>query len=101
MITMIAVVNHIKARNKESYEKIIQLFKNRARLVDKFPGFKGFKLFCSDDELEIMVMTIWKDRESFKSWVDSEEFKRGHARTRNTNIDAESRGVVYEIIVDE
>jgi len=94
----IAVVNHIQAKDLESYRRIIENFRNRAGLVDKFPGFLGFKLFASEEELKIMVMTIWRDRESFEKWVNSEEFKRGHARARRASINAESKGVVYEII---
>ncbi|HIQ13543.1 MAG TPA: antibiotic biosynthesis monooxygenase [Thermoprotei archaeon] len=95
----IAVVNHIQAHDRESYQKIINLFRNRAGLVDKFQGFKEFKLYASEDELKIMVMTIWEDRESFERWRNSEEFRRGHSRARNENINAESKGVIYEVII--
>jgi len=94
----IAVVNHIQARDIDSYRKIIDSFRNRTRLVDKFPGFIEFKLFASEEELKIMVMTIWKDREAFENWVNSEEFKKGHAKARRSNINAESKGVIYEIL---
>jgi len=96
----IAVVNHIQAKDIESYRKIIENFRNRAGLVDKFPGFIEFKLFTSEEELKIMVMTIWKDREAFEKWVNSKEFKKGHARARRSNINAESKGVIYEILDD-
>ncbi len=98
---MIAVVNHIQAKDIESFERIIENFRNRAKLVDRFPGFKGFKLFASRDEMAIMVMTIWEDRESFRKWVDSKEFREGHSRARSSNIRAESKGIIYDIILDE
>ncbi len=97
---MIVVVNHIKAHDKESFEKIIDNFRGRERLVDRFKGFKGFRLLASTEDMEIMVMTFWESREDFKNWVESEEFRRGHSRARNTNINADSRGVIYDIIVE-
>ena len=97
---MIAVVNHIKAHNRESFETIINNFRDRSRLVDRFEGFRGFRLMASTEDLEIMVITFWEDREAFKRWVESEEFKRGHSRARRSRIEADSRGVIYDIILD-
>ncbi len=97
----VVVVNHIKARDRESYDEIIKLFSTRKRLVDKFPGFKGFKLLASPEEMEIMVMTIWESREDFKRWVESKEFEEGHRRTGERRINADSRGVVYEVVMEE
>ena len=34
----------------------------------------------SDAEDEVLVVTRWQDRESFESWVRSEEFRRAHGR---------------------
>ncbi len=98
---MIAVVNHIKPKDSENYEKILEMFKNRRRMVDKFRGFRGFKLLASKDDLEIMVMTLWDNEEAFRKWVDSPQFKQGHERTGGANIEANSRGVIYEIVIDE
>ena len=97
----IAVVNHIQAKDIESFRKILENFSNRAGLVDKFPGFIEFKLFASEEELKIMVMTIWESREAFEAWVNSEEFKKGHSRARRTSINAESKGVIYELLTSE
>ncbi len=94
----VALVNHIKAHDRESFEKILELFKTRAGLVDKFPGFKEFKLFASPETLEIMVMTIWESREDFQRWLKSKEFKEGHKRVKPSGIKADSRGVAYDIV---
>jgi heme-degrading monooxygenase HmoA len=34
----------------------------------------------SDAADEVLVITRWRDRESFEEWVHSEEFRRAHGR---------------------
>ena len=56
-------------------------FAGRARLVEGMPGFEGFELLrpvAGDNRY--FVVTHWADDESFRSWVESTEFRQGHAQ---------------------
>ena len=56
-------------------------FAGRARLVEGMPGFEGFELLrpVSGDD-RYFVITHWADDESFRAWVESTEFRKGHAQ---------------------
>jgi len=95
---MIAVVNHIQAKDEDSFNEILKRFSKRKRFVDKFPGFKGFKLFASKEDLAIMVMTLWDSKEDFKRWVESEEFEKAHKGRGDRKINADSKGIVYDVV---
>ena len=44
-----------------------------------FEGFEGFELLKPTDErLTWLVITRWKDEESFQAWVNSPAFGHGH-----------------------
>ena len=57
-------------------------FGNRVREVEQMEGFEGFQLLRPvAGETRYYVYTRWRSEEDFLRWVNSEEFKRGHART--------------------
>ena len=41
--------------------------------VQGFPGFVSMEVLKSDAGDEVLVVTRWRDRESFEAWVHSEE----------------------------
>ena len=56
-------------------------FTERAREVESMPGFVGFQLLRpTAGEERYFVVTEWEDEESFRAWVSSQAFTRGHAR---------------------
>jgi heme-degrading monooxygenase HmoA len=56
-------------------------FAGRARLVEDMPGFEGFELLRPvSGEDRYFVVTHWADEDSFRAWVEGQEFKRGHAQ---------------------
>ena len=95
----IAIVNRIKAPDKETFSHIIERFKNRAGLVDRMPGFQGFELWANEEKLEILVITRWRSREDLENWVNSQEFKKAHERAGTGGGSSESEGTVYDIII--
>ncbi len=76
---MIVAVNRIfvKPEHREAFE---ERFRTRARLVETMPGFVRMEILRPMDGEDYMVMTWWKDKESFEAWVNSEAFRKGHAR---------------------
>lgn len=65
----------------DSGDELAHRFAARAGAVDGQPGFEGFELLKPTDEGRNvwLVVTRWKDEESFQAWIHSENFARGHA----------------------
>jgi heme oxygenase (mycobilin-producing) len=63
-----------------SGDELAKRFAARAGAVDDQDGFEGFELLRpTDDRLEWLVITRWRDQESFNAWVQSPAFAHGHA----------------------
>lgn len=60
-----------------------EVFRNRARRVDRMPGFiRNLVLRPEDPAKEpYIVMTFWESRAHFEAWVNSPEFREGHAQS--------------------
>ena len=57
-------------------------FGSRAHEVEHMEGFEGFELLRPmEGEDRYFVYTRWRSEEDFQRWVNSDEFRRGHART--------------------
>ncbi|MBA2495730.1 MAG: antibiotic biosynthesis monooxygenase [Acidimicrobiia bacterium] len=63
----------------DSGDEMAQRFAARAGAVDGQPGFEGFELLKPvDDRTTWLVVTRWRDDDSFQAWVSSPSFERGH-----------------------
>jgi heme-degrading monooxygenase HmoA len=63
----------------DSGDELAKRFAARAGAVDDREGFEGFELLKpTDDRLTWLVVTRWRDEESFQSWVSSPAFGHGH-----------------------
>src|SRR5271165_4154759 len=61
-------------------DELARRFAARAGAVDDQEGFEGFELLRpTDDRHQWLVVTRWRDEESFQSWVSSPAFAHGHA----------------------
>jgi len=82
---MYVVMNRIPV-NKEFWGEFEQRFMNRQGLVDQSPGFiRNMILRPDEDSSEFhIVMTLWKDQQSFVDWTESESFRQAHAQARET-----------------
>ena len=61
-------------------------FAGRARLVEGMAGFEGFELLrpvAGDNRY--FVVTHWADEQSFRAWVESAEFRKGHAQADSSD----------------
>jgi heme-degrading monooxygenase HmoA len=71
----------INAINVEpgSGDELARRFAARAGAVDGSDGFEGFELLQPTDERTTwLVLTRWRDEESFQAWVSSPAFADGH-----------------------
>jgi heme-degrading monooxygenase HmoA len=63
----------------DSGDELAKRFGARAGAVDNAAGFEGFELLKpTDDRTTWLVVTRWRDEESFNAWVSSPSFAHGH-----------------------
>jgi heme-degrading monooxygenase HmoA len=77
---MVVVANRIfvAAAHAEAFE---DLFRTRARLVDRMAGFLGNQVLRPLGQGDpYVILTLWETRRNFETWIRSEEFVQGHAR---------------------
>lgn len=100
---MITTANRIFV-NPEYAEQFEQNFRNRARLVDGMPGFVSNQVLRPVNPGDpYIVLTIWESRAHFEAWVNSEEFRQGHARSGalpNEAFSAPNKLEMHEIFLD-
>ena len=78
---MFVVMNRISV-NSEYAGQFEERFRARAGEVDKMPGFvRNQVLRPVNSEDPYIVMTFWKSRQDFDNWVESDAFRKGHARS--------------------
>ncbi len=67
---------------QESGDELARRFAARAGAVDQVEGFEGFELLrpTDADRTTWLVVTRWRDEESFQKWFSSQDFQRGHAQ---------------------
>jgi len=65
----------------ERAPELIAAFRSRARLVDETDGFVDLQVWQSDgDAGEILMVSRWRDRGAFKTYMKSAEHKISHER---------------------
>lgn len=63
----------------DSGDELANRFAARAGAVDDSEGFEGFELLKpTDDRTTWLVVTRWRDDESFQAWMRSPAFTHGH-----------------------
>ncbi|MHA3701253.1 antibiotic biosynthesis monooxygenase family protein [Jatrophihabitans sp. YIM 134969] len=63
----------------DSGDELAHRFAARAGAVDSADGFEGFELLKpTDDRRQWLVLTRWRDEESFQAWTSSAAFAHGH-----------------------
>jgi heme-degrading monooxygenase HmoA len=63
----------------DSGDELARRFAARAGAVDDQDGFEGFELLKpTDARTTWLVVTRWRDEESFTAWVNSPAFGHGH-----------------------
>src|SRR5215470_17217887 len=71
---MIAVSNRLQVAKGQEKEFEAR-FEGRARLVENMPGFVRLEILRPLKSDYYIVLTHWKDEESFHAWTESAEFK--------------------------
>jgi heme-degrading monooxygenase HmoA len=65
----------------EDAAELVAAFRRRAGLVDSADGFVDLQVWQSDrDAGEIVMVSRWRDRESFKAYMRSDAHRVSHER---------------------
>lgn len=100
---MFVVMNRISVNPKFS-EQFEERFRQRAGEVDTMPGFvRNQVLRPANPDDPYVVMTFWQSKDDFEAWVNSDAFRRGHARSGSLPTEAfrgPSRLESFEVILD-
>ena len=75
---MFVVTNRVPVET-DWRDKFEERFRQRAGQVDKQPGFLRMEIMRPvDDNTPYLVMTVWRDEQAFRDWVESDDFKLAH-----------------------
>ena len=62
-------------------DELVEAFRGRAHLVDQADGFLDLEVWRSDrDSAEVIMVSRWRDRESFREYMRSEAHGISHQR---------------------
>jgi heme-degrading monooxygenase HmoA len=65
----------------ERADELVAAFRRRIGLVDTFEGFVDLQVWQSDgDQGELTMVSRWRDRDCFKTYMKSREHQASHAR---------------------
>ena len=76
---MIAVINRLPVKEGMA-DQVVERFANIRGNVQGFPGFVSMEVLRAEGSDEVLVVTRWRDKHAFDSWVHSDEFKKAHGR---------------------
>ncbi|MBM7702671.1 antibiotic biosynthesis monooxygenase family protein [Metabacillus iocasae] len=55
-------------------------FNQRARLIEKEPGFAAIRVLRPLKHDTYVILTMWKDEQSFKNWQESKAYDKAHQK---------------------
>ncbi|HZY64528.1 MAG: antibiotic biosynthesis monooxygenase [Actinomycetota bacterium] len=97
---MIAITNSLPVKEGAA-DQIVERFAESRGNVQDFPGFVSMEVLKSEEADEVLVITWWQDKEAFKSWVHSDEFKRAHGRGGASDLlTGHPEMTTYEVAVE-
>ncbi|MDN7241833.1 antibiotic biosynthesis monooxygenase [Planococcus sp. N028] len=88
-----AVFNNIPVTD-EGRELFESRFKNRAGKVEQEPGFAAIRVLRPLNSDTYVILTLWKDEESFKDWQQSQAYGQAHAK-RGTEEGIDKRPNIF------
>ncbi|MFL5843701.1 MAG: antibiotic biosynthesis monooxygenase family protein [Solirubrobacteraceae bacterium] len=68
---------------RSRFDEFAERFASRAGKVEEAAGFESFDLLRPNDDRDVcLVVTRWRSEEDFQAWVQSPDFRAGHAQHR-------------------
>ena len=97
---MIAIFNRLPVKEGAAGQVIERFAQSRGH-VQASPGFVSMEVLRSEGADEVLVITRWRDKDAFDSWVASDAFKRAHGRSGGSELlRGHPQMSTYEIAVE-
>jgi heme-degrading monooxygenase HmoA len=97
---MFAVINRLPVKEGAA-DQVVERFANSRGNVQGFPGFVSMEVLNSEAGDEVLMITRWRDKDAFDSWVGSDAFKRAHGRSGGGDLlRGHPQMSAYEIAVE-
>ena len=96
---MFVVTNTLRVP-AEHADHITNAFRGSDEHMTQLEGCIDFKLLREakgEGEPVFVAMTTWRDEESFRTWMQSEDFRKAHANAANSPAQGEVHQ--YEVVV--
>lgn len=94
---MIVVMSRL--RLKRGMEKHFEeRFAQRARIADKAEGFISLDVLRGEKEGEYVVMSRWRSRRDFETWLQSPAFDTAHSRVPSSLAQGKPEVEIYEVV---
>lgn len=89
-------VNHERAAEFE------EVWRTRESYLQGFDGFLHFALLKGDDPGDYVSHSIWRSREAFLAWAQSDAFRQAHGmRLAEGVVAGHPRARFYEAVLEE
>jgi heme-degrading monooxygenase HmoA len=77
---MYVSMSHLRVEEERAAE-LVEAFRGRLGLVEDADGFVDLEVWQSDrDPAELIMVSRWRDRDSFKRYMKSDDHRRSHER---------------------
>ncbi|CAN5767156.1 hypothetical protein BH23GEM8_BH23GEM8_14360 [soil metagenome] len=98
---MFIFISHLTVPGSD-HDRLESHFRDRSGLVDGYPGFLYLQLLKPQaGEATHTFLTAWENRESFRSYMRSQEHEISHAREPGAIMArTEVRHEAYEVMMD-
>ncbi|SMO88740.1 antibiotic biosynthesis monooxygenase family protein [Melghirimyces algeriensis] len=91
---MYQVNNQIQVDSKEHMLILVERFRQAPERMKEVPGFVSFRLLQAEDGTHLVAETVFRSKEDFIRWTESEHFAQSHGgrkrsdrtQTRNSEI---------------
>jgi heme-degrading monooxygenase HmoA len=93
---VIAVINRLPVKEGMA-GRVVERFASSRGFVQEHPGFVSMEVLHSEEE--VVVITRWRDRASFDSWVRSDAFREAHGRGGGGLLRGHPQMGTYEVSV--
>lgn len=97
---MIAVISRLPVKEGAAGQ-VVERFATSRGYVQGFPGFVSMEVLRSEGAEEVVVITRWRDKDAFDSWVESDAFKKAHGRSSGRELlRGHPQMGIYEVAVE-
>lgn len=93
----------VAENRSDEFEKVWRERESRLKEMDGFVSFKMLKGVAHEGKIIYISQTLWNSEEDFQGWVDSDQFKNSHGKSKMPSgvIQGPPRFEAYEVIIDE